>query len=299
MVYIAKLLISGRQKIAMTMLLAAMAVFLAYYPRITESLLAFCLGGEVPGTNIILSPTVVLTMVAGIFIAGILAFCVRMYFRAARGSRNFVQIPVTAVSTTTMLKVSKDETMEDKSSDVPAVRTSMPLQRRHRLSMIFAGIARSIIHLAYVFGLRIRGAIRILGHGANASLKTFGKSIYKITRSVLIAIDTILGIIWIGIHAAFMMIRRIASRTASFAATTAGWLKPRFVRFDAWLEIQVRKLEARAKKKANQHETVRVLATMGREYRQSMHELKPQAALQASRQKIVRLKTKITTAPQR
>src|SRR4051794_36368854 len=102
MVYIARVLLSGRQKIATAMLLAALVGFLAFYPRVTEALLAFCLGGEIPGTNIVVSPDMMLVMVILVLVVSVTGFGIRIFLRRERARRNFMRIPVKAVSTVTI-----------------------------------------------------------------------------------------------------------------------------------------------------------------------------------------------------
>jgi len=290
MVYRARLLISGRQKIALALLVLAVGLFLAYYPRITEALLAFLLGGEIPGTKIVVSPNVVIATIIGVFVAGVITAIIRVYFRTQRRSRNFKQIPVTAISqpvavTVTSTVSAVPVTIEEPKDTRPALR------RRHRLALLTTKLSRACVWFAHIVSVGTQTSAIALWQ----VLRSAGKFIWKVLSFIVEAVYTLLYLIWAGGLDILKFISRSAVRFARWADKISrkvhGWVLPQLRRFDTWLELQMRRIENRIKRGFSCHETVRSVAAMGREYRKSVNELHARKVVQNARRQAAAIKT--------
>jgi hypothetical protein len=291
MVYIARVLLSGRQKIAFVILLALCGVFLAYYPRVTEAILAFCLGGVVPGTNIILSPDMVLALVGGVFGVGILAGLIRLYFHAHR-RRSFVQIPIKEVNPGPVIIIAAQQPVESR-NEGNARRPS--LRRWHRARLFFTMLSRAISHAALVSHLRTKKVLDII---SASSLKS-GRLIVRALYAALVFIGIVCGVflslsVWLGTTTQRWSVRS--------ARKLGRWALPRLRSLDAWLELQARKVEAKLTRRLKRHETMRSVVTvarMGRDYRKSIGAASPKAAITSARAKALHIKSKIIPSPNR
>lgn len=276
MVYKARLLISGRQKIALVLLFAAIAVFLAYYPRVTEALLAFLLGGVVPGTDIIVSPEIVLLLILGVFIVGTAILVIRMYLKAAQGRRNF-RITVQSIESVAVLPVARDTVIA--TDPKVGVEVSAAVRRRHATAMFLRKLFGSIRHVAAVAGGAIENALRTASHAVSRTLGFTGRSIWKGVSFAAEAIFTLLVLGWYGIEAAAKLMARFTVRNTR---RLWQWSLPRLRRFDSWLELQMRRLETAAGKRINSRETIRSVAAAGRAYRKSFGGIHPQTVLRTA-----------------
>lgn len=283
MVYKARLLLSGRQKIAAALLVLLLIAFFAYYPRITEAILAFLLGGEVPGTHIILSPDTVLAIVTAAFVVMFTALGLRWYFGRIRRNHTFVQIPVKTLS-----KIAIEVTTEMAEDFAVDVRHDGSLQRRHRLAAGFGVISSHIGHALNVTGIALARLLR----GLQTTSLTTARGVALVVSLLAILVWQLATTIY---HYALVATHAIAIFTAREARKFWRWAKPRLQGFDAWLEIRVRAVEARMATKLGTHETVRTVTAIGREYGKSMHELRPKAVIRTTRNKVAQIKTKVIT----
>lgn len=294
MVYKARLLISGRQKIALVLLLAAIAVFLAYYPRITEALLAFLLGGVVPGTDIIVSPEIVLLLILGVFIVGTAILVIRMYLKAAQGRRNF-RITVQAIESVAVLPVARDTVIATDTK--VGVEISTAVRRRHATAMFLRKLFGSVRHVVAITGGTIENALRTASHAVSRILGFTGRSIWKGIGFTAEAIFTLLVLGWYGVEATAKLLMRFTVRIARLMARNARrlwrWSLPRLQRFDRWLELQIRRLETAAGKRIGSHEAVRSVAAMSRAYRKSFDGIHAKTALRSAHQKAGAMQPKV------
>jgi hypothetical protein len=288
MVYKARLLLSGRQKVATALLLLLVIAFFSYYPRITEAILAFLLGGEVPGTNIVVSPDVVLAVVGVLFAFTIGIVAVKWHYGSVRRNHTFTQIPVKTLGKVAIPVIT--EVAED--FNVSVKRGHGPLQRRHRISAGMGIIFNAIGHATSVMGIASMKVARKLQaisvrvwkattHGGFVTGVTIFKGIKKLAQFIALVVTTI----------SILIFRSVRSFWR--------YAKPHLHALDAWLEIQVRKIEAKASNKLQSHESVRTVKAMGKEYRKSIHELRPKAVMHSTRSKVTQIKTKIITNPER
>lgn len=284
MVYKARLLLSGRQKLAMMLLALLVIGFFAYYPRITEAILAFLLGGEVPGTDVILSPDTVLVIIGILFVATMVTIGLRLHHGRVRRNHTFVQIPVKTVSKVAIPVIT--EVAEDVPMTAP--RGDGSLHRRHRLAAAWGVVADRVGHGLQIFGIASMKVIRKLRAASIAG--------GRVTEGLFSAV---ISGVRISLKVLALVVATVVKLTVRLTRAVWQLAKPQLQNLDAWLEIQVRKVEAKAAKKLNSHETVRAVTAMGREYRKSIHELSPRAVFHGARIKAAHIKTKVSASPER
>lgn len=260
MVYPGRTYIAGRQK----PLLIVMAIILLLMPfintRLAEAVLAFCFGGVVPGTDIILSPDTVIWSVIGLLTSGAVA---SMWYAARRSRRIRMHYNMLAANSSKRVSVTIIET--EAVPDIPYVSDSRQDER-------LAAPARGRV------ARRVTGRLttsRISGKAILAKLGSSLADMHAIFLSVIrqlgkfgrfLAVVTQRGLLML--RAANYAVLRdsvtMASQIAGFSARSISasirsasrmalgiwaWAEPRFWRFDAWLELQVRKLESMTFKK--------------------------------------------------
>mgnify|MGYP000695756407 CR=1 FL=1 len=259
MVYYGRALISGRQKLVYGLTGLCAVILLVLNPRIVEAFLLFCFGGVVPGTDIVLSPdTVMWSTVAaiGIFLATIIT---RMVLSSMRRKWH-VHIPVRVVAT----KVIEVKQFSD---EEPVARPILQHASRHR--------SRQLRHMGASFGRMVRDTSIVVGVMLGGVLRTLGAMVMALYIALAFSVKGVL----YGIGRFAVGSLKIMQRAAS-----AIWqkLKPLLWALDAWLEIRVRSLEGWTGHKLRQYETVRLIETIGGEYKKSAKVLRPGFMLQAS-----------------
>lgn len=301
MVYKARLLLSGRQKIALVLLLVAIVAFLANYPRITEAILAFLLGGVVPGTNIVVPPDAVLLLVVAVFVIGTLALVLRMYFKAARNKRNF-RIAVQSIHSEPVLPEPRDTVLAAESSYEPkaGAGVSVALHKRHAFSRIITSGLRRFSHVLIIAWTAADRAVQAVSGILDEELRLAGRWIWKGLSFAVEALYTLLVLLWYGIETAAKFIYQLSRKAAKLCAKgTRGavlWTarimrnswqrsRPQLKRLDSWLEVRVHAFETGVRRRLGRYEAVRSVAAMSREYRKSVNELHPKAVLGVAHQK--------------
>jgi hypothetical protein len=273
MIYYSRALFSGRQKLVYTIAAVLVATAMVLNPRIVEGILIFCLTGEVPGTKLVLSPDIVIALVAGALVL-ITSFAVlRFKIRRHQIRRSQTRIPVRIVTERV----------------IPVMDASTPMP----VAVEYTESAHPVLHKRH----RISGILRPLIHTIADGTALIGKGLATMLRAILIAAVAVVLYAWSGIVVATKFAYRANAVLWMGLArlVVAFWngAKPRLQKFDTWLELQVRKLEAGSKRKLKRYEIVRTLTVMGREYRKSFYELSPKIILQESKHKITRARNRL------
>lgn len=228
MVYLAKTIISGRQRVlyffAAALALAMPAVILHF----AEVILAFLLAGAVPGTDIIVPPDVMIWSVTGLFTFSAAAFVWRKA-RMARHRR--MHIPI-------IVRTEADENPPRLTMASEEVVLRTRIKRSLRIRAV---------------GRRIRGAMSSGMTLLDELTDRIFVATVKTLRVVLRSLDMFLS----GAYRAIRVTLRIGSTalvrissillryTKVISIRTWQWAKPRLLIFDAWLELQVRTLESK------------------------------------------------------
>jgi hypothetical protein len=224
MMYIGRLLFSGRMKLLYALIGLCLVALIMIDPRIAEVFLEFCFNGVIPGTNIVLSPDTMIWAVTGILASFFVVGVVSSAVKRARRNRHLPLRVITAPAIVTPT-VEAAATVSAKLPSAPA----MPL--RFRLRLATAGLTRSISDMAGLAGWM---SLRALTVG------------FYVLKAIVVAL--FVGLVQLGIAARAVLL--LAGRMlAQLSSQVWQWAEPYLWRFDEWLEIQVRKIEAWTKKK--------------------------------------------------
>ncbi|MDB5182161.1 MAG: hypothetical protein JWP13_924 [Candidatus Saccharibacteria bacterium] len=299
MVYYSRALLSGRQKLALSIAVIVLAVYLVFNPRAMEVFLAFCLGGIVPGTDIVLSPDVLLGGVVGLSVMLLGGAILRMKLRSTRRRRE-VSIPVRVVSQKRIPVVEASDHVT-----VADVEPAAAVSRRENKPSFITSVLRTI-----------RGGMAnvmvITGHGIRAAYRALTVLIFTLSRGVYAFASVIIRgtyrfvygvvlLVGVGVHKIAVCLSIIASALLAAIITLGRWVmknsielwkwsQPRLLKIDEWLELRVRRGEAFVRRTLRRYEFARLAHTIIRQSRKSLAELSPRLILQSIRKKIASIK---------
>lgn len=285
MVYYGRALLSGRQKLAYVFAALLLILLMVVNPRIAEIILIFSLTGSIPGTDIVVSPDVVLAGVAGILTFMAVFGIMRMKIRAHRLRRNTIRIPVKVVAERTIPVVEAvDSPVVEGTDAFPALR------RKHRSRMVRKTIIRNfrdamraivlaIIWVGIIISNVIKATVLFIAGKSAAGVR----GAYRFTGAV--------------VRFSLRFVRRSAIVSIAFTRTSWKRTKSHLSRLDTWIELQLRKIETSSRRKLKQYETVRTVSAMSREYRKSVGAPHLRLALDTSKQKALSLKDRIAARP--
>lgn len=221
MVYLAKTILSGRQKMLYALvagLALAMPAAVLYF---AETILAFLLAGAVPGTDIVIPPDVVLWSVTSVLTLSTAGFV----WRKARSARHRrMHIPV----------IIHDD--RDTRPAMQMVSDGAVQRTRIRAGFGIRAVGRHISGFMHAAAVRLKEAAEKL----SSWLASAGRTILTSLQVILTVIYNTMRLLAVGlVRGSILLARGLGAQSVRFWR----WATPRLRKFDAWLELQVRKVE--------------------------------------------------------
>lgn len=278
MVYYSRALVSGRQKLALSIALIIGAIFVVMNQRVMEAALAFFFGGIVPGTDIVIAADVFLAGVIILFVLLLAGTILRMKLRATRRRRE-IRIPVRVVAEK---HIPVMEALEDASPIY--VEPSIPkIPRRTKHTFFLVTVLRALRDAAGVILIGIGRGVSAVYRVSSALVRLTGIGIQKLC----VGLYVIAAAIMIAVYRISLMAGRSLARAAvGGARRTAPYLK----KFDEWLELQVRKFESWFRRTVRKYESAQLVRDVLSQSKKSAAAVQPSPALRSLRKKIPTVK---------
>lgn len=270
MVYLSRLLFSGKQKILIAVSVVLLLSLPGVYPKIIESLLAFCFGGVVPGTNIVLSPDTIIWSVVAILSAMVLAVIFRIVLRVVR-KRQFTPITVTVIpSEPIVLDISFGTQPSLAAVPNPRPVASIPFVIRRSFGFdekIAKTIMRVRISTVKILSL-VLVAARIISRNISNGLMMVSSYVLRTVKRALVLSGYFLRQSMVF---AWIASKKLLYFSGQKLSAFWQWIEPYLWKFDEWLELKTRQLEAWVARKMNQYDTFRTMHGIGKEYKKSLN----------------------------
>lgn len=248
----------SKRKLLAGLVMLVILVIMVSSQTISEAFIAFLLGGVVPGTDIILSPEVIMGSVLGFLMLGMVVslFRLRTRRRLRQYVRREIRIPL-AVLTEAIASPAVKQTIPVQTEKIIEPPHTNPVMQRRRL------IPKSLPRrLTNIVNMLSRAVILVI------------RSARKVMLHVLQRMAA-------GLFLAMSSLKRAAVTITAAAAATGRWidrsvrsgwrwLEPRLWQLDAWLEIRTRRLIARAHRELTRHNAYRLMLYRGRHMRTSV-----------------------------
>jgi hypothetical protein len=246
--------------------------YVVFNTRLVEMFLTFAFGGVVPGTDMVLAPETVMLLMIGLAVCTVLLATLKLAITRARKRRHLhrTMTLATKASSVAIGMPSVEKTghqapmyIAEPAAVAPEAPTASERLATDTSIPRFTIGALRMRHITAAFGRRIADI------GAIAGLAARFVSMTVLTLGRIIAAATTSGAI-----STFSFVRASAKVAwRSIVRATAAmwqWAEPRLLKFDEWLELQVRRAESWATRKFQSSPTARSFMIMAREYWKSV-----------------------------